>query len=167
MNPRDDVGRDELSGGGYAAIAILISFPLHLAWEWSQCQPFFVHLATPATAGSMLNATLGDLLLTLVAYWIVSAVHGTSWLQRPWSLKTLATLEVVAITIAVGVESYAVATGRWRYTDVAPRLPFTDLAALPILQLAIILPASFLSARLAGRGLMRCKRDRAQARRRD
>jgi hypothetical protein len=127
----------------YLAMVLLVSFPLHLAWEWFQCQPFFVHRATPPTAAAMLAATLGDLALTLMAFAAVSAVHGLRWPLERWRWLHLVTLEAVALMLAVAVELHALAAGRWSYTDAAPRLPFTGVSALPVMQLMLLLPVSF------------------------
>ena len=131
----------------YLAVVLLVSFPLHFAWEWFQCQPFFVHRATPATVSSMVVATLGDLLLTLIAYAATAALHGPQWPMRRWRWPQVVTLELLALAMAMTIERYAVATGRWSYTDAAPRLPLTDVSVLPIMQLVLLFPASFLLAR--------------------
>jgi hypothetical protein len=125
----------------------LISFPLHLAWEWLQCQPYFVHGAAPATTVSMLIATLGDMALTFLAYCGVAAIYGASWPHRPWSAGVWFTLLGMALILSVAVEAYALQAGRWAYTDAAPRLPGTSMSALPIAQLLILFPLSFYFAR--------------------
>lgn len=129
------------------AVTLLISFPLHFVWEWFQCQPFFVHRVTPPTVSSMVAATLGDLALTLLAYAATAALHGPHWPLRPWRWPALLTLELVALALAIGVEWYALATGRWSYTASAPRVPFTAFSALPLMQLTLLVPLSFLLAR--------------------
>ncbi len=126
---------------------VLISSPLHLAWEWLQCQPYFVHGAAPATTAAMLIATLGDVALTLLAYCGVAAIHGASWPHRAWSAGVWFTLLGMALILGVAVEAYALQTSRWAYTDAAPRVPGTSISALPIAQLLILFPLSFYLAR--------------------
>lgn len=127
---------------------LLISFPLHFGWEWVQCQPYFVHRLAPATEASMLVATLGDLVITLLVYGAVAGIHGSGWLLRPWSASVWITLLGLALTISISVEAYALHTGRWSYTDAAPRLPGTLISVLPVAQLLVLLPLSFWLARL-------------------
>jgi hypothetical protein len=132
----------------YLVALMLVSFPLHFAWEWFQCQPYFVHRATPATAASMLIATLGDLVLTLVAYAVVALLRGPEWPLQRWCASPSLTLVGTALVLAFTTEGYALSTGRWTYTDAAPLVPGTPISMLPILQSLLLLPASFLTARI-------------------
>ena len=129
---------------------VLISFPMHFVWEWLQCQPYFVHRLAPATPLSMLIAALGDLVITLLAYGALASIHGWKWPLRPWSVGIWIALLGLALTISVSVEVYALHTGRWAYTDAAPRLPGTPVSVLPVGQLLILLPLSFRIARWVG-----------------
>lgn len=131
----------------------LVSFPLHWVWEWVQCKPYFVHSASPPTLTAMLIATLGDVVLTLLAYGAVSIRHGASWPFHPWSPGVWSLLLGVALLMSIGFEAYALHTGRWAYTDAAPRVPGTPISALPVAQLLILFPLSFHMAKL----LVRCK----------
>ncbi len=136
----------------FLIVLSLISFPLHWVWEWVQCKPFFVHGLSPPTPTAMLRATLGDVLLTLLAYGAVSVVHGASWPLRPWSPGVWLILLGMALVMSIGFEIYALNTGRWAYTDAAPRLPGTPISALPVAQLLILFPLNFY---LAGRFVRR------------
>lgn len=131
----------------YLFVAMLVSFPLHFAWEWSQCQPYFIHGATSPSVSSMLMATGGDLVLTALAYALVAIVHGPRWGLGRWRLARLLTLLVVALALASGVELYALAAGRWIYTDIAPLVPGTKISVLPVMQLLVLLPLSLFLAR--------------------
>ena len=135
----------------FLLVLALISFPLHWAWEWVQCQPYFVHGATAATPLSMLMATLGDVVLTLLAYCGVAAIHGAAWPLRPWSAGVWLALMSLALLLSLGVEAYALHSGRWAYTGIAPRLPGTSISALPVAQLLILFPLSFILARWLAR----------------
>lgn len=59
----------------------------------------------------------------------------------------LLTLLVVALALASGVELYALAAGRWTYTDIAPLVPGTKISVLPVMQLLVLLPLSLFLAR--------------------
>lgn len=131
----------------YAVVALAVAFPLHFAWEWLQCQPYFVHQAIPPTATSMLMATVGDLALTIAAYLAVAVLNGLQWGLHRWNAWGIVILESVAIALAIAVESFALATGRWSYTDAVPFMPGTRVSLLPVLQLVLLLPLTFLLAR--------------------
>jgi hypothetical protein len=131
----------------FLVVLSLISFPVHLAWEWAQCQPYFVHRAAPATAASMLIASLGDVALTLLAYFGVAAIHGASWPLRPWPAGVWLVLLGLALIMGFALETYALNAGRWVYTDAAPRLPGSSISVLPVAQLLILFPLSFRLAR--------------------
>lgn len=133
----------------------LISFSVHLAWEWIQCQPFFVHRAAPPTLASMMIATLGDVMLTLIAYGGVAAIHGVSWPLRAWTAGVWLTLLSFALILSVVVETYALQTGRWAYTDAAALLFGSPVSVLPVAQLLVLFPLSFLLASSLTRRVMR------------
>lgn len=128
----------------YLALLSAISFVLHFAWEYIQCQPFFVHGAAPATLSGMLGATLGDLVLTGLVYAGVAAVaRNWRWPRLPWTPGIWVALLGLSLAIGVSVEWYALSVGRWSYTGLAPLLPMTSLSVVPLLQLVILLPLSF------------------------
>lgn len=133
--------------GIFLAVLSLASFPLQFVWEWVQCQPYFVHGATPPTLAVMLMATLGDVVLTLLAYGGAAALHGADWPMRPWTARIWITLLSLALAMSVAVETYALQSGRWAYTDAAPRLWGSSISLLPVTQLLILFPVSFGLAR--------------------
>ena len=126
-----------------------IAFVLHFAWEWVQCQPYFVHGAIAPTKTAMLVATFGDLGLTLLAYVATAAVtRAWDWPLRPWGWRGWLSLEASAVGLSMLIEWRALDTGRWSYTDAAPLLPGISISIMPLLQLALLFPASFWLARL-------------------
>jgi len=132
----------------YFAVLVPTAFLLHLGWEYLQCRPFFSHGSVPPTAASMLSAALGDLLLTAIAYLgVVAATREWGWPIRPWTRSVTVSLLILAVALSVAVESYGLATGRWAYTDIAPKLPLTNLSLVPVFQLVLLFPFSFALAR--------------------
>lgn len=137
----------------YLIILVAIAFPLHLAWELAQCSAYFVHLVRPATLPSMLGAAAGDVLLTLIAYALVGLALGDRrWPLRHWSVMTWAYLLLAGAWLGVTGEWIALGAGQWRYTPQAPLIAGTGLSWIPVIQLLILLPASFrLAVRFHGR----------------
>lgn len=132
----------------FLIVLSLVSFPLHWLWEWVQCTPFFIHGASSPTLTAMLMATLGDVVLTLLAYGAVAVRYGASWPLRAWSSGVWLMLLGMAVVMSIGFEAYALHTGRWAYADAAPLLPGTSISALPVAQLLVLFPLSFKLARL-------------------
>ena len=140
----------------YSAALTTIAFILHYAWENVQC-PQFVHRQGDTTMWlAMVWATSGDVALTWVTQLAFAAISG-SWIwprgarRRFWLL-----LPAAAAIMAVAVERYALATGRWSYAETNPQIPGLGVSLLPVAQLIILLPMSFLAAdRLAGTTLTR------------
>lgn len=95
----------------------------------------------------MLTAALGDVALTLFAYCGVAAIHNAAWPLRSWPASVWLLLMGMALITSVAVESYALLTDRWAYTDAAPRLPGSPISILPVAQLLILFPVSFYLAR--------------------
>jgi len=132
----------------FLIVLSLVSFPLHWLWEWVQCRPFLIHGASSPTLTAMLMATLGDVVLTLLAYGAVAVRYGTSWPLQTWASGVWLILLGMALMMSIGFEAYALHTGRWAYTDAAPRLPGTAISVLPVAQLIVLLPLSFKLTRL-------------------
>ncbi|MEW6168403.1 MAG: hypothetical protein AB1651_12010 [Pseudomonadota bacterium] len=125
-----------------------VSFALHFAWEYAQCEPFFVHLRAPASMAAMLRATLGDLVLTALAGLGTALVsRNPRWPLQRWTPRVWLSLLGLALALSVTVELHALAMDWWRYTARAPRLPASQVSLLPVLQLVLLFPLSFGLAR--------------------
>ena len=131
-----------------ALVVSVVAFALHYAWENAQCRLFFVHIGAPGTQVAMVQATLGDLVLTGIAY-AAAALAGrdAAWAFRRWRAVHLAAMLGVGAVTGVAVERYALATGRWAYTDLAPIVPGLSVSAVPVAQLVLLLPLTFAIAR--------------------
>ena len=126
----------------------LISVLLHGAWEWAQCRPFFEHETLPPTPMSMLRATIGDVVLTWIAYAVVATVSNSwFWIIHPLGRKQWLTLTACAVIFGFAIEAYALHIGKWSYRASALLIPGTRVAWLPILQLLFIFPLTFSTGR--------------------
>ena len=133
--------------GNYVAHGLILSacafFP-HLVWEYVQCTLFFVHKGLPPTQTAMVIATLGDVLLTWIAYAAVAVVSGRwMWILERWKTRQWATIFAAALALSLFVEWRALSSGRWGYTELAPIIPGTTISVIPVLQLIILFPLSF------------------------
>ncbi len=138
------------------------AFLLHFLWEMLQT-PFFADMPGmahwPATL-FCLQATVGDVAITLAAYWAVAAaMRGRGWFIDPGTMGVLLFLGVgLAITIVLELHAVYWAQ-RWAYSATMPVVPALGVGLVPILQwLAVPLVVLFvvrrhhLGVEKAGRG---------------
>ena len=87
------------------------------------------------------RATLGDVVILLVAFWIVALIaRSRHWIFYP---KTFQVLGFIAIGVVITVVFEAIAIHvlhRWQYATVMPTLPILGTGLVPIFQWLIIPP---------------------------
>lgn len=116
---------------------LVLSFLGHFAWEILQA-PLFSSLAQVdhfVAIRICLQATLGDLVIALVAFWCAAlAGKGRDWIARAHG-PALITFIAVGLLVTVGLEYlHTEVTGRWSYDPAMPRLPILGTGLSPILQ---------------------------------
>jgi len=120
------------------------AFVLNYLWENMECPWFFIHQGRNTGQIAMVFATLGDVAMTWVAQGLVAAVSRRwLWLLGPWHWPQWAVLLGGALALSVFVESWALATARWSYTDINLRVPGTPISVLPVAQLLLMFPLTF------------------------
>jgi len=120
------------------------AFVLNYLWENMQCSWFFIHRGGDTGQIAMVLATLGDVAMTWMAQGLVAAVSRRwLWLLEPWHWRQWATLFGAALVLSVLVESWGLATSRWAYTAINPRVPSTPISVLPVAQLLLLFPLTF------------------------
>jgi hypothetical protein len=130
----------------YAIALSAFAFLAHYIWENLHC-PLFVHRSgeTPMWA-AMIWASLGDVVLTWVAQ-LTLAVTTRRWIwPRAARLPAWLLLLGLAAGMAMAIEAFALATGRWSYAATNPRIPGLGFSVLPLAQLVVLFPLSFLAA---------------------
>lgn len=130
----------------YGVALTAVGFVLHYAWENLQC-PQFVHREDDTVMWvAMVLATIGDVVLTWIVQVIVAAFSGRWIWPRAAGRRAWLLLFLLAVVIAVAVERYALATGRWSYAPTNPLIPGLEVSWLPVAQLVVLTPVSFLLA---------------------
>ena len=123
-----------------AAFALLLNF----AWEILQA-PLFVGMAEMPHAQvtkACLQATVGDAVIMLLAYGVVSVVvRSRSWIlaSKGWQLSLFV---AIGVSITAGIEWLATRgywMASWNYLPTMPLVPGTDIGLVPLLQW-IVLP---------------------------
>jgi hypothetical protein len=92
----------------------------------------------------MVLATLGDVAMTWIAQGLVAVVSKRwLWVLGPWRFRQWAMLLVAALALSFLVESWAMATSRWTYTVINPRVPGMSISVLPVAQMLLLFPLTF------------------------
>ena len=118
----------------WATFALLV-FSLNFAWEMMQMRWFASMQGLPLWRTTIVcaRATLGDLVITVIAFGIAALVgKSTRWPTGPRVVIAAITFVVVGITITVVYEIFALAKAMWRYDQTMPSL--FGIGALPLLQ---------------------------------
>lgn len=144
----------------------LFAFLLNYPWEFLQV-PFFAEMPEMGHWDAVLfctRATLGDVLIALVAYWVVAALRRRrDWLLRP-DIRAIAGFVVVGVVITIGLEWHAtVLQDRWQYAERMPTLPLLGTGLAPLLQWLVLPPLIVWLARrqLLGEACLRRRDDGA------
>lgn len=123
-----------------AVFAILLNWP----WEFLQV-PFYSGMPSAehwAGVKACTQATLGDAVIMLVAYWCVAAVAGSHWLLRP-NVRRLAYFMVVGLAVTILIEKLAVSGAwftTWSYSERMLIVPLLGIGLSPFLQWILLPP---------------------------
>ncbi|WP_017926759.1 hypothetical protein [Thioalkalivibrio sp. HL-Eb18] len=120
-----------------AVFAFLLNYP----WEFLQV-PFFDDMPTMPHWEAVVfctRATLGDVLIALVAFWGVAALtRNRGWILHP-TLRTVLLFVAIGVVITIGLEWHATEIDdRWQYADTMPTLPLLGTGLLPLIQWLIL-----------------------------
>jgi hypothetical protein len=121
----------------------LFAFLLNYPWEFLQV-PFYERMGEMSHWEAVVmctQATLGDTLIALSAFWTVAAVHRQrSWIRAP-STRAVVGFVLVGVVVTVGLEWHATEIqDRWQYADQMPTLPILGTGLLPIAQWILLPP---------------------------
>ena len=121
----------------------LFGFLLNYPWEFLQV-PLFKGMATAPHWSAVrfcTRATLGDALIAVFAYWVVSAViRRRRWITDPRWPQVAA---FVGVGLLVTLLFERLATGpldRWQYADAMPIIPLLGIGLAPLLQWLVLPP---------------------------
>jgi hypothetical protein len=132
----------------------VVAVPLNLAWEVAQMQVYaFPRQGVMADLVGCLVPSLGDGLMTLVISWSGWGLfRSAGWVLRPGVRGSLLAA-LVGFVLAVGVEWNALhRTGAWAYAPAMPLLPVIGVGLLPVVQMLLLPPMTFVIVRSWWRG---------------
>ncbi|MBW3564528.1 MAG: hypothetical protein KY459_07370 [Acidobacteria bacterium] len=115
-------------------------FAMHFAWEMAQAKWFANMTELPFWTATLvcLQASAGDVVITLVAFFAAAAIVGTSkWPVTHLAASPVTVYLTTGLVITIVIEIIALRAGRWSYADDMPTI--VGIGALPLAQW-IILP---------------------------
>lgn len=127
-----------------------IGLLLNLAWENLQAPlyqgygDFWQHLLICSIA------SLGDLLIILVLYFVLAIVRRNMFWILKMSRFDVVTVIALGALVAIGIEKWALATLRWQYDPAMTLIPYVGVGLLPVLQMTLLpLIAYYISKRIS------------------
>lgn len=108
----------------------VLAFLLNLGWEHAHAYLYAGYRGGVITDFILMRASLGDAIiitLLLLPFLSIPYMRRKSWMIVP-----------LGIAIAVGIEWYALHTGRWAYNSHMPIIPVLSVGLTPAIQLGIL-----------------------------
>jgi len=115
----------------------VIAFILNAIWENLHAFLYDNYMGGEITELVLLRATLADAIMITVI--TLPFVLFPSWRRQNWIII------FVGLVPAIGIEWYALLTGRWAYNVYMPIIPFLSVGLTPAIQLGLL---GFLSFRI-------------------
>ncbi len=120
-----------------------LSFFLNFFWEVVQT---YFYTMKNAPFNTMLygwvHCTLGDVILTMASFWIVSIIsHERKWLLHPSPLNFIAFVMIGVVVTVISERVNVHIFKSWTYNELMPLIPLMKVGLTPFLQW-IIVPAT-------------------------
>ena len=122
---------------------LMFSLPLQLLWEVAQFPLYTVWHEGDWSyiLYGLAHCTLGDLLILLVSYWVVSLLNRSRYWYQSNILVSgfLFTLLGLGYTIYSEIMNVSI-KGTWDYTELMPIVPVIEIGGMPFLQWVLVPP---------------------------
>lgn len=122
---------------------LILAIPIQLLWEIAQLPLFTIWHESDWSyiLYALIHCTIGDLLILLIAFWLVSLLNKSRfWFSSPSLLNiTLFTLSGLGYTIYSEIINTRIKDS-WSYTDLMPIVPIIEIGGMPFLQWLLIPP---------------------------
>ena len=120
------------------SIVFLVSLVLNFVWEYLHSYLYAFYQHGSITLPILVRAAVVDAIIITALYGLFSHV--------PLLKNTLWFAVLLAVGVAVVIELYAMATGRWQYNAFMPVIPVLGIGLSPLLQLPLLTYTSFKTA---------------------
>ena len=122
--------------------AFVSAVALNFGWEMAQARLYQPMGTVWEATRRCFVASLGDgLVILLVVASGAMLFRSVRWFVEPTPAR-YAVAALTGLIFAVAIELWGLATGRWAYQARMPRLPGTELGAVPLAQMVILTPLS-------------------------
>lgn len=112
-----------------------IAFVLNVMWENLHVFLYDNYMGGRITEFILMRAAFTDAIIILVI--TLPFMFFRSFRKHSWAIM------FIGLVIAIGIEWYALATGRWAYNAYMPTIPFLSVGLTPTLQLGLLGYISF------------------------
>lgn len=131
-------------------IIAVVAFLFQLAWEYIQCGTFYTMDDLTGHTRLMLSATIGDMNMSIVLYWILIYVNrDINWITDRWNRHDYIIMTLYGLFLSFYFEIHALHVNRWGYNpETMPLFPNTPIALIPVIQLIILFPIIFLVSKI-------------------
>jgi hypothetical protein len=122
---------------------VMFGLPLELLWEVAQFPLYTVWHEGDWSyiLYGLVHCTLGDLLILLIAYWLVALLNRNRYWYRSNILVNgfLFTLLGLGYTIYSEIVNVSI-KGNWDYTELMPIVPVIEIGGMPFMQWVLVPP---------------------------
>ena len=111
-------------------LIFFLAFAANLAWEFAHASLYIHYQGQEITSLMLIRAVLFDAtFITLLAFPMlaISYLRARLWIAF-----------VIGVLFAIGLEGFALSTGRWSYNDLMPIIPIINTGLTPTIQLGLI-----------------------------
>ena len=126
-------------------LLLMLSGPLQLLWEIAQFPLYTVWHEGDWSfiLYGLVHCTLGDLLILLSIFWLVSILNRSRhWIFSP-SMPNIVLFTVIGLAYTIFSEILNTRIkGTWGYTELMPIVPVIEIGGMPFLQWLLIPPVS-------------------------
>ncbi|WP_432666041.1 hypothetical protein R9X47_07025 [Wukongibacter baidiensis] len=131
-------------------VIVFIAAILQYAWEYWQCGIFYIMDNEKSKQTLlMLSATIGDINMTVILYLLLAfANKDFNWIMKRWKFKEYIIMSLYALFLSFYFEVNALYTERWEYSEAMPLFPGTNIGFIPVIQLLILFPVTFLISKV-------------------
>jgi hypothetical protein len=116
------------------------AFALNYVWEHLHAVLYLHYKSGSITEGVLLHATLADALFL--------AGFSLPFLFVPWLKQRVWLIIPLGVTLALGIEWWALESARWAYADTMPVIPILGTGLTPTVQLGLTGYAAFIFANI-------------------
>lgn len=126
-------------------VVAIVAFIFQLVWEYVQCGYFYTMDDMTGHTRLMLSATIGDMNMSIILYWILSYVNkDINWIITRWKRHDYLITTLFGLFLSFYFEIHALHSNRWGYNpDTMPLFPNTPIALIPVIQLVLLFPIIF------------------------